>query len=461
MVARGGRFDESLDCMFELQQHTDLVKLGPGVAKGAHNCLATIPWQLLRAMRAQTCAIRDLCYSCGGGYANCRRQSAGGACNRADTAPWLLDMKDCELARIDLPSKLSLEMDKRCVFVCGLGDGVLNNNPIAKVEAGIIGHVRPWGDNYRVVMRVEVGHAFIFFEHESQMNAFLGKAARRDSAWGAIAVCNYQLGVQPYSGKCYSGSRNGIDRPTSAAVMVPSMPVTQPTQPAGAGLSALNSMAQRVHTPVGGGYGMARQVVRVGVAADAIVEDMTADNFTWAQANLFLQLQPKGMSRVCSLCGQFNNRTISMKTAHEEGGANIDNRKVCLQHCYKLAHRDRVATKRAHAAAAAIGQTGATMSQSDGTSLLHRIVCTPIATSHTSPHDSLCRLHPSPHDSLYRSQPTHTLLMSLLEVSQNLKSLCVYVLYMLQTTPLLGGDMAATRPVMLVALLDHMHRTQV
>ena len=118
-MARGGRIVESFDCMFQLQQHTDLVKLGPGVAKGAHNCLAVIPWESLGAMRAQTCAIHNLCYRCGAVYANCTGYRTRAICNpsRADIAPWLLEMQDCEVARIDLPSQLSVEMDKRCVLV--------------------------------------------------------------------------------------------------------------------------------------------------------------------------------------------------------------------------------------------------------------------------------------------------------------------------------------------------------
>jgi len=310
-------------------------------------------------------------------------------------------MQDYEVARIDLPSQLSLEMDKRCVFVVGLGEGVLDVNPIAKVEAGIIGHVRPWCDNYRVVMRVQLGHAFIFFENASQKKAFLGKAEQPDSAWGCIAVCGYRLGVQSYGRKYSAGVRNVITHPAVAAVAIPSTPVTQPTQLAGAGLSALNSAAQRVHSPVGGGYGMARQVtqptqlvgtglsalnsaaqrvhspvgggygmarqvVRVGVAAASMVEDMNASNFTWARANLFLKLQPGGMSRVCSLCGLYRNKPLNMKKAHEDGGANSENRQACLFHCYKLGHLTRLATKRAHEAAAASGRQDGSVGQSDG-----------------------------------------------------------------------------------------------
>jgi len=113
---------------------------------------------------------------------------------------------------------------------------------------------------------------------------------------------------------------------------------------------------------------MARQVVRVGVAAasmvedTSMVEDMNASNFTWARANLFLNLQPGGMSRVCSLCGLYQNKPINMKKAHEDGGANSENRQACLMHCNKLGHRNRLATKRAHEAAAASGSVG----QSDG-----------------------------------------------------------------------------------------------
>jgi len=276
-------------------------------------------------------------------------------------------------------------------FVFGL-DRVLQHNSIDMVEAGIIGHARRWDPQSRVVMRVRQGHAFIFFDDANLRDSFLHDAAVRGSSWGSIAVCNSKLGVKPFSGQHWSDTASGAAR--QAAVELPSSPVTQPTNQTGIALGAMQAMAQRVRTPVGGGYGAARQVVRVRVA-DAVVEDMSACNFDWPRANLFLKLQSDGMSRVCSLCGMYKSRPINMVTQHEQGGANNANRRVCLQHLIGSGHRGRVAIKQAHAAAAASGQQDATMSQSDGTYMQRSIVHTPIATSHTSPHVSLCWLQPA------------------------------------------------------------------
>jgi len=152
-------------------------------------------------MGTQVCTMADVCYKCGGGNVTCKWQTTARLCkpSRAETAPWLLAIQDAKLAGTDLPSKLSLEMDAKCAFVCGLGR-VLKHNPIDMVEAGIIGHARRWDPLSRIVMRVRSGHAFIFFDHVSRMNSFLQDAAVSGSSWGSIAVCNSLLGVKPYSG---------------------------------------------------------------------------------------------------------------------------------------------------------------------------------------------------------------------------------------------------------------------
>jgi len=203
-------------------------------------------------------------------------------------------------------------MDSKCVFVCGIGK-VLMRNRIDLIEAGIIGHVRRWGPNYRIVIRVDSGHGFIFFEYESHKDAFLDEARATDSSWGFITVCNSQLGVKPYSGKHYRGAATEVDRVSVPAVVLPATPIMQQTHQAGTVLGALHSMAQRVQVPVGEGYGAARQVVRAGVP-DFMAEDMIFCDFDWARANSFMILQPDGMSRICSLCGTYKDRKINMAT---------------------------------------------------------------------------------------------------------------------------------------------------
>jgi len=339
-------------------------------------------------MGSQACMLSDECYKCGGGNINCQWQTSGGLCkpSRAQTAPWLLDLQDGQRAGTDLPSKLSLAMDTKCVFVCGLGR-VLPHHSIDMVEAGIIRHACRWDPQSRLVVRVRQGHAFIFFHHANQRDSFLHDAAVRGTAWGSITVCNNKLGVKSFSADHWNGSAHGAA--SRAAIEVPSSPVAQPTNPPGTAFGAMQAMAQRVHTPVGGGYGTARQVVRV-VVDDAVLEDMTARNFDWSRANVFLKLQPDGMSRVCSLCGS-GTLPIRMPMQHEEGGANKENRRACLIHLYKLGHTARVAAKQASLAATTGGQQDANMGQSDGTYMLHSIVHTRIATSHSLPHDPLCR----------------------------------------------------------------------
>ena len=364
--------------------------LGPERAKGAHNCYPSIPHDMLGGMGKQGCALADVCYRCGGGNVNCKWQSITHLCKprRADIAPWLLAIQDAQLAGKDLPSKLSQEMDTKCVFVCGLGR-VLQHNSIAMVEAGIIGHVSRSGPHYRIVIRGNLGHAFIFCGDENHKNSFLEDTKMPGSSWGSIVVCNWRLGVKANNGEHYRHAGTGAARPAVAAVTVPSSPVTQPINQTDADLEALHSMAQRVQAPVGGGYGVARQVIRVGVP-EAMVEDMSARNFDWARVSKFIVLQPGGMSRIFSLCGTYSGRQINMITEHEEGGANSDNRTVVLNHLMSRGHRHRVATKRDDAAAAAHNQLDTTMSQSDGTYMHHRFVHTPIATSHTTSHDPLC-----------------------------------------------------------------------
>jgi len=137
-------------------------------------------------------------------------------------------------------------------------------------------------------------------------------------------------------------------------------------------------MALRVHVPVGGGYGAARQVVRAGVP-DFMAEDMINCDFEWARANSFMILQADGMSRICSLCGSFQNRKTHMATAHEEGGKNSRNKTIVLAHLVSSGHRARVATKRADAAAAARSQSDTIISQS-GEGIVYSLPTAPLTS---------------------------------------------------------------------------------
>jgi len=134
-------------------------------------------------------------------------------------------------------------MDSKCVFVCGIGK-VLMRNRIDQIEAGIIGHVRRWGPNYRIVIRVDSGHAFIFFEYESHKNAFSHEEGGTNSSNRTIVLTHlkspgHRSRVATKRAHAAAAARSQCDTSISQSDegIVYSLPTAPSTSPAPSALS--------------------------------------------------------------------------------------------------------------------------------------------------------------------------------------------------------------------------------
>jgi len=148
-----------------------------------------------------------------------------------------------------------------------------------------------------------------------------------------------------------AGAASQFARQAGAAAVLPAVPIVHPTLQEAGVFDDLHAMAQSFQAPAGAVSNTARQVVRLGQTAVNIsvpVEDMGAHNFDWARVNKLMILQPDGMSRVCSLCGSFQGRTLKM----EAGGQNIVNRNKILRHLQGPGHRLKVDEQKGQMAAA-------------------------------------------------------------------------------------------------------------
>jgi len=135
-----------------------LIELGPERARGAHACLPSLKREEIEVMTRTAIHNADLCYNCG--CDNCTELRC--APSPEDMAPWFRVMQDAISAGRDIPSGLSREMDDKCVFVNGLKPVLLRLNA-ARIEAELMTLARAQTPNPRVVVRGDLGHAFIFF----------------------------------------------------------------------------------------------------------------------------------------------------------------------------------------------------------------------------------------------------------------------------------------------------------